>query len=189
MAEEKTAESGEEKSKLPIVPILIAVLASVVVSIGAVFATLYFTGFFDSESELEAELARIEAEEVAEEPEEEAAPELLETPNPSRLDTLYYEIARPLTANVSESRKVMQITVAVMTHYDESVVANITKHELSVRSAMLSVLTGTTEDDLMNPAFKDDLAEDLRIAINSVLEQYEDFGGIEKVLFSEFLVQ
>ena len=54
---------------------------------------------------------------------------------------------------------------------------------------MLSVLTGTTEDDLTNPAFKDDLAEDLRIAINSVLEQYEDFGGIEKVLFSEFLVQ
>jgi flagellar FliL protein len=83
----------------------------------------------------------------------------------------------------------MQITVAVMTHYDECVVANITKQELSVRSAMLSGLTGTTEDDLTNPAFKDDLAEDLRIAINSVLEQYEDFGGIEKVLFSEFLVQ
>ncbi|GAB5500244.1 MAG: hypothetical protein PsegKO_25550 [Pseudohongiellaceae bacterium] len=189
MAEEKNAESGEEKSKFPLVPVLIAVLVSLIVSIGAIFATLFFTGFFDEQSELEAELARIEEEAVEEEPEEEPDPELLETPNPSRLDTLYYEISRPLTANVSGSRKVMQITVAVMTHYDESVVANITKHELSLRSAMLSVLTGTTEEDLENPEFKDGLAEDLRIAINSELEEFEDFGGVERVLFSEFLVQ
>ncbi|MFN3238951.1 MAG: flagellar basal body-associated protein FliL [Pseudomonadales bacterium] len=189
MAEDKNAESGEEKSKPPLLPILIAVLVSIVVSIGAVFATLFMTGFFDEESELEAELARIEAEEPVVDVEEEAEPTLMETPNPSRLDTLYYEISRPLTANVSGSRKVMQITVAVMTHYDESVVANITKHELSLRSAMLSVLTGTTEEDLADPAFKDSLAEDLRIAINAELEEYEDFGGVERVLFSEFLVQ
>ncbi len=78
----------------------------------------------------------------------------------------------------------MQITVAVMTHYDRVWLPTLPSMS-SLRSAMLSVLTGTTEEDLENPEFKDGLAEDLRIAINSELEEFEDFGGVERVLFSE----
>ena len=50
-------------------------------------------------------------------------------------------------------------------------------------------MAGVKEKDLLETGFKERLAEDLRMAANSVLEEYEDFGGIEKVLFSEFLVQ
>jgi len=33
------------------------------------------------------------------------------------------------------------------------------------------------------------LAEQLKLAVNSVLERYEDFGGVEEVMFTEFVVQ
>jgi flagellar FliL protein len=65
----------------------------------------------------------------------------------------------------------------------------VVKHELQVRSAMLAVISSVTEEQLMAPEFKDDLAENLKLAANEVLEQQEDFGGIEKVLFVEYLVQ
>jgi len=84
---------------------------------------------------------------------------------------------------------VMQMTVAVMTHYDQIVIDRVVKHELQVRSAMLAVISAVTEEQLMTLTFKDDLAESLKLAANEVLEQQEDFGGIEKVLFVEYLVQ
>jgi flagellar FliL protein len=196
MAEEKDSESGEVKKKLPIVPILLGVLIVLVVAIGAVFATLMMTNSL-SDNQLESELDAIESSsrdaESGASPELEevipAEPKLMATPNPTRLDTLYYEMARPLTANLTASRKVMQVTVAIMTHYDQMVVDNIMKHELSIRSAMLTVLSNTPEEDLLRPNFREELGEKLRITINSVLEEFEDFGGVEAVFFSEFLVQ
>ena len=41
----------------------------------------------------------------------------------------YKELSRPLIANLASSRKVMQITLAVMTQYEEKVLENIDKHE------------------------------------------------------------
>jgi flagellar FliL protein len=69
------------------------------------------------------------------------------------------------------------------------VVNNILKHELAIRSAMLTVLSSTPEENLTRPNFRVELAEELRITINSVLEQFENFGGVETVFFSEFLIQ
>ena len=37
--------------------------------------------------------------------------------------------------------------------------------------------------------FRTNMAEDIRLAMNATLEEFEDFGGIEKVYFSEFIVQ
>jgi flagellar FliL protein len=120
---------------------------------------------------------------------EPAAPQLMVTPSPSRLATLYYEMQRPLTANLSGSRRVMQVTVAIMTHYDQMVVDNIVKHELAIRSALLTVLANTPEENLTRENFRLEIGEEMRISINSVLEQFEDFGGVESVYFTEFLIQ
>lgn len=189
MAADEVQSEVAEKPRSILVPVLIGVLVSVLLSVGAVVGTLYFTGYFSDETPLEAELAKLEEEAAANAEQAPAAPQLLETPNPSRLDTLYYEMTRPLTANVTGSRKVMQVTVAVMTHYDQMVIDRVVKHELQVRSAMLAVLSAVTEDQLLSPTFKDDLGENLKLAANAVLEEQEDFGGIEKVLFVEYLVQ
>jgi len=193
MAEDKNVDASEGKKKLPIVAILIGVLLAIVIAAGAVFATLLLTGTF-SDSELQAELDSIEQQQDAGAgPGADAPPAavatLMVTPNPSRLQTLYYEMVRPLTANLAGSRKVMQVTLALMTHYDQMVVDNIQKHELSIRSALLMVLGNTREEDLLDPEYKAIMSEQLRLTINSVLESHENFGGVESVYFSEFLVQ
>jgi flagellar protein FliL len=198
MAEDKNSSGDDVKKKLPIVPILIGIMVILVVAVGAVFATLMLTGGFSDET-LESELAAIES--AATEAQAATAPsdgtdatmtlepQLLVTPVPPRLDTLYYEMARPLTANLSSSRRVMQVTIAIMTHYDQLVVDNILKHEMAIRSALLTVLSNTPEENLDRPNFRVELGEEMRVSINAVLEQFENFGGVESVYFTEFLIQ
>jgi flagellar FliL protein len=111
------------------------------------------------------------------------------TPEPNKFESKYKELSRPLVANIQGSRKVMQVTLAVMTHYDEKVIKNMEKHELALRSAALDILRQTTESELEKPTFRADLAEKIRVSMNAVLEKYENFGGLEQVLFTEFVVQ
>jgi flagellar FliL protein len=76
-----------------------------------------------------------------------------------------------------------------MTHYDERVFKNVKKHEFALRSAALDVMRQTTDADLNQADFRKNLAEKIRIELNAVLEKYEDFGGIEAVFFTSFVVQ
>ena len=101
----------------------------------------------------------------------------------------YYAFEKPLLSNVAGSRKVMQVTLTIMTHYDERVIKNLKTHELALRAGILDVMRQKTEADLLRPDFRKALAEDLRLVINSLLEKYEGFGGIEEVMFTEFVVQ
>ena len=189
MSEDVAAE-GEAKPKKPWLLIIGIVFGVIILTVGTVLGTLFATGFFSDDGQLEEELAQIESQEGEGEGEEEAAsPELLETPNPARLDTLYYQMPAAFTANLLSSRKVMQISITVMTHYDQLVIDNVTKHEPSIRAAILARLSQITEDESMAPDFRGTIAEELRLVINSELESAEDFGGIEKVLFTEFLMQ
>ena len=187
MSDDAAAE-GEAKPKKPWLLIIGIIFGVIILTVGTVIGTLFATGFFNAEDQLEAELAQIE--EAEGEGEEEAAgPELMETPNPSRLDTLYYQMPTAFTANLLSSRKVMQISITVMTHYDQLVIDNVTKHEPSIRASILARLSQVTEEESMAPDFRSKIAEELRLVINSELEAAEDFGGIEKVLFTEFLMQ
>ena len=183
MSEEVAAE-GEAKAKKPWLLIIGIVFGVIILTVGTVIGTLFATGFFSQEDQLQAELAQIEEGEA-----EAVVPELLETPNPSRLETLYFQMPAAFTANLANSRKVMQISITVMTHYDQLVVDNVTKHEPSIRAAILARLSLVDEQQSMAPDFRTTMAEELRLVINSELEAAEDFGGIEKVLFTEFLMQ
>jgi flagellar basal body-associated protein FliL len=76
-----------------------------------------------------------------------------------------------------------------MTHYDQLVIDNVINNEDAVRAAINEALSETTEAEVMMPNFRQMLEERVRIRINAMLERLEDFGGIESVLFTEFLVQ
>ena len=102
---------------------------------------------------------------------------------------MYFKIPQSLVSNVKESRKVMQISVQVSTHYDQQVIDNIEKHAPALISEMLNVLGQVTEKDIKDPEFKPNLAEDLKLVMNATLEEREDFGGIEDVYFVEFIIQ
>ncbi len=106
-----------------------------------------------------------------------------------RLKFNYYALETPLLSNVAGSRKVMQVTLTVMTHYDDRVIKNVKTHELALRAGILDVMRQKNESDLLKPDFRRALAEDVKLVINSLLEKYEGFGGIEEVMFTEFVVQ
>ena len=101
----------------------------------------------------------------------------------------YYALEKPLLSNLAVSRKVMQVTLTVMTHYDDRVIKNVKTHELALRAGILDVMRQKTEADLREPDFRKALAEEVRLNVNSLLEKYEGFGGIEEVMFTEFVVQ
>ena len=195
MADEEL-EAGEGGKKSPILAYILIGVGVIVALAITVLATMYFVGYFDPDSaerieapvqqlEMDAEEARARAEELAKGP----SKETLDSPELTRFENTYMEIERPLVANIVNSRKVMQIKVAIMTHYDDRVVANMEKHEFAIRSEMLDVMRKIDETRISEPNFRSDLAEQLKIAVNSVLERYEDFGGVEEVMFTEFVVQ
>ena len=189
MAEEEVQE--EEKEKSPIVMIVLVIVGVLLLVAITMFGTLFATGFFDAEEETAEELiSKLEEEEEAEaEAVVSSGPQLLETPDEKRLDTVYFKIPQALVANVKGSRKVMQITVQVSTHYDQQVIDNIEKHAPALVAEMLIILGQLTENDLKESDFKQNLADDLKFAMNATLEELEDFGGIEKVYFVEFIIQ
>ena len=54
---------------------------------------------------------------------------------------------------------------------------------------MLAAMRKVTEAEISDKDFQDNLAATLKIEMNAVLETLEDFGGIEAVYFTEFVVQ
>ena len=195
MADEEL-EAGEGGKKSPILAYILIGVGMIVALAITILATMYFVGYFDPDSaerieapvqqlEVDAAEARARAEELAKGPDKET----LDSPELTRFENTYMEIERPLVANIVNSRKVMQVKVAIMTHYDDRVVANMEKHEFAIRSEMLDVMRKIDETRISEPNFRSDLAEQLKIAVNSVLERYEDFGGVEEVMFTEFVVQ
>jgi flagellar FliL protein len=209
MADEQEQQEGGKKKGFPIklVLLIVGVLLLVVIS---VLGTLALTGFFSEPDPNSVEELLKKAEEEKAKAEGEEGPKLgpdgkplpnskeapdgpekvkKDAPAATKFESKYHELSRPLLANLSGSRKVMQVTLAIMTHYDQKVIDNINKHEFALRSATLDVMRQVTEAEVEKPTFRLDLAERIRLAMNAVLEKYEDFGGIEQVLFTEFVVQ
>ncbi len=212
-APEEQAE-GEPKKKGPLLKIILMVVAVLLLIGASVGGTLLATGFFSKKEEakeaVDAQLEKLEdkkeggeahgggdghgdggkkdeaAKAGGEAPQKElVAPEA----DSQRWKFNYHSLEKPLLSNLSGSRKVMQITLTVMTHYDDRVIKNVKTHELALRAGILDVMRQKSEADLRDPDFRKQLAEEVRLVINSLLEKYEGFGGIEEVMFTEFVVQ
>jgi len=192
MADEIEEEEGGKKGG-GLVKILLIVVLVLVLLVGAVFGTLFFTGFFDKQDEKAAEekVAALEAAAADAADPTKAEPKRVTKGSPelTRFEYHYMEIEREFLANLTNSRKVMQLQLAVMTNFDQRVFENVTKHEFALRNAVLDLMRQVTEADLLKPNFRRELAANLKAEMNAVLEKYEDFGGIEEVYFTNFVVQ
>ena len=203
-----TAEETEveEKPKKPIVKILLLVLLVLLLMGGTVGATLFFSGFFNKKAVASAEEELEGAEKAAKDGEDgkgggkdgkggkdakDAKPEKVKKNSPEmvRFEYTYKQMDKELLSNLTGTRKVMQIQIAFMTSYDERVFKNVEKHEFAIRGAMLDAMRQYTEADVNRPEFRKELAERLKEEANKVLTQYEDFGGIDAVHFTSFIVQ
>ncbi len=111
------------------------------------------------------------------------------SPDSPRFEYTYHQLKKDFLSNLMSSKKVMSIQISIMTRYDDRVFENVDKHEAALRSVVLDVLRQTTDADLVKPEFRKELAVKIRDSMNSFLEKLEDFGGIEEVFFTSFVVQ
>ena len=210
-------EEAPAKSKKPIILILVGVIALVVIVAGTMVGTLFITGFFNkpppSADQLLAEDGHGADPHAAKPADAHAAkpadgkdakggkdakdgkdvsgpPKLnKKSPDSPRFEYTYHQLKKDFLSNLMSSKKVMSIQISIMTRYDDRVFENVDKHEAALRSVVLDVLRQTTDADLVKPEFRKELAVKIRDAMNSFLEKLEDFGGIEEVFFTSFVVQ
>ena len=131
------------------------------------------------------------AEQAAAEAEAAAQPQRVPRPAPeeSPFLTSYYEFPDALTTNLAGSRRFLQVQIGVSTQYDAQVITNIETHAMAIRSDMLAVISGFTEEGVAGAEGRAALAAALADAINARLERLEGFGGVEDVFFPSFVMQ
>jgi flagellar FliL protein len=212
MVEEVVVEA-EPKAKKPILLIVGGLLVLILLVVGAVVGTLFATGFFKPKAELTAEqmlegdghgdASKADAHSAPAKGGKDGAPAkggkdgkdgapaklTKKSPEMIRFDYSYLQLDRDFLVNLTGSRKVMSVQVAVMTRYDQRVLDNVKKHEFALRSVIMDVMRQTVDADLVKPEFRKELAVRIRDVMNTLLEKYEDFGGIEDVYFTSFIVQ
>ena len=67
--------------------------------------------------------------------------------------------------------------------------SKVEQHQLALRSEILNIMSEFSEDDIQGKVGRLALAKALADGINSRLVELEDFGGIEEVHFTSFVLQ
>jgi flagellar FliL protein len=111
------------------------------------------------------------------------------TPEEEVFETIYHEFAGTFTTNLAGSRKMLQLGIGVSTQYDDTVMMNVDAHQLALRSIILGVISDFSEDQVRGGEGRELLADAPRDAINAKLEELENFGGVEDVHFTSFVLQ
>ena len=191
MAEEEQEEEPKKGGLMKIIMMALGVIGLIGVGIG--------TGYFlfggkpaDPSVEIEEIIERKLKEEklAAETAEAEASgPIMKESPEIKEYITTYYEFAGTFTTNLRASRKFLQVGIGVSTQYDDTVMQNVEMHQLALRSEILGVISEFSEEEIEGKEGRDALARAIAGALNAMLEEIEQFGGIEKVHFTSFMLQ
>ena len=185
------AVEGEPKKKKPILLIALIAISTILLLVVVVFSTLYFSGFFEHKSEAAAHEKVDELDKEAEAAK--ATPggpdRVTKDSVNTRFENTYLQIDKEFMTNLTASKKVMVVQIAVMTHYDNRVFDNVKKHEFAIRSGILDVMRQTTEAEASRPDFRSELSAKIKVVMNDILKKYEDFGGIEDVFFTSFVMQ
>ena len=189
-------ENNEPKKKGLILRILIFLVAGMVlIGLGLGGGYVLFGGnqpdpSDEIESIIEKKMAEADAEREAE---QEAALSnekvTKELPEIETFVTTYFEFPGTFTTNLKASRKFLQLGLGVSTQYDDEVITNVEDHQLALRSEILNVMSEFTEEEIQGKQGREMLARALADGINQKLMQLEDFGGIEEVHFTSFVLQ
>ena len=112
-----------------------------------------------------------------------------ETPEIKTFMTTYFEFPGTFTTNLMNSSKFLQVGLGVSTQYDDKVMANVEAHQLGLRSEILNTISEFSEADIQGKAGREQLAKALTESINQKLIALEDFGGVQEVHFTSFVLQ
>ncbi|WP_298166791.1 flagellar basal body-associated FliL family protein [Novosphingobium sp.] len=107
----------------------------------------------------------------------------------SEYRTAYFSFTDDFTSNMKDSDMLVQVSIACSTHRDYRVILWLQKHELAIRSALLTAIADTPGADVQSAEGKTHLQKRLVATINKVLTDTEGFGGVDAVYFKTFIVQ
>lgn len=107
----------------------------------------------------------------------------------SEYRTAYFSFTEEFTSNLKDSDALVQMSIACSTHRDYRVILWLHKHELAVRSAVLTALADTPGEEVQSSEGKTRLQKRMVATINKVLSDAEGFGGVDAVYFKTFIVQ
>ena len=110
-------------------------------------------------------------------------------PSKEKFVTSYFEFPGNFTTNLKGSRRFVQISIGLATQYDKKVIENVQKHEVAIRAEVLGVLGEQTEGDVVGIENRKRIQGLLKDAINKVLTDRTEFGGIEDVYITGLVMQ
>ena len=183
----------EKKSKGGLIKIILLVVGGIMLVVTGLGVGYFVFGSSqpDPSEEIESIIERkMEEAEAAESASDNASPKKVskETPEQENFVTIYYEFPGTFTTNLRGSRKMLQVGIGVSTQYDDTVMVNVEAHELALRSTVLGILSEFSEEDVQGTNGKAALASALKEGINSKLTLLENFGGVQEVLFTSFVL-
>jgi flagellar FliL protein len=190
MAEEEVEEKKSKGGLIKIILFAVGGILLVVIGLGVGYF-VFGSSQPDPSEEIETIIERkMEEAEAAKSAADNASPQKVskETPEQENFITIYYEFPGTFTTNLRGSRKMLQVGIGVSTQYDDTVMMNVEAHELALRSTVLGVLSEFGEEDVQGTNGKAALASALKEGINSKLILLENFGGVEEVLFTSFVL-
>ena len=190
MAEEEVEEKKSKGGLIKIILFAVGGIMLVVIGLGVGYF-VFGSSQPDPSEEIETIIERkMEEAEAAKSATDNASREKVskETPEQENFVTIYYEFPGTFTTNLRGSRKMLQVGIGVSTQYDDTVMINVEAHELALRSTVLGVLSEFGEEDVQGTNGKAALASALKEGINNKLILLENFGGVEEVLFTSFVL-
>jgi len=188
-------EAAGKKKKGGLMKMIVIILAGLVLVMVSVGVTLYVTGYFDIDKKKDSAkvLDGLEQTLLDENgvPKQDSAPakQKKKFPEGGKFEPTYEDFKSNFTINVPNSKKYVQFSLSIMTHYDERVVKNFEKHQIALRSAVISLVSLEPFETYQSTEGLDSLRSRIKDALNRVLRKYEDFGGIEEVYFPQFVIQ
>jgi len=139
---------------------------------------------------IERKMAEADEQKAAEEKAAEGTSKVAkETPEIKTFMTTYFEFPGTFTTNLMNSRKFLQVGLGVSTQYDDTVMSNVEAHQLALRSEILNAMSEFSEADIQGKNGREELAKALTASINEKLIALEDFGGVQEVHFTSFVLQ
>lgn len=110
-------------------------------------------------------------------------------PDPAVFQSSYIKLEDSFTSNLSDGAAYAQVELALSTFYDERVAANVDRHKIAIRSAILLKLAEQDAAVLATTAGKEQLRVTLTRTVNRLLTEREGFGGIDAVHYTGFVMQ
>ena len=193
MADEENNEPKKRGGLIKILLFAVGGIALIGIGLGAGFVLFGSTQPDPSEEIeqiIERKMEEADAKKLAEEETASGDAKVAkETPEVEAFVTTYFEFPGTFTTNLMNSRRFLQVGLGVSTQYDDTVMANVESHQLALRSEILNTMSEFSETDVQGKDGREALAAGLRESINAKLVDLEDFGGIQEVHFTSFVLQ